>query len=98
MRARTVLAYFHLLNFAIMVILTVYLLNVYWVEMEEWWMAVYGYYLILGFSGMAISVWMALDGRRLERYATNMKKLEEKLILLEKKIRIIKPRNNDKSS
>ena len=93
MRMRTFLACFHLLNFVVMVFVTVYLLNSYWGQMSEWWITVYSYYLILGLSGASIALWIAIDGKRLERYAVNIKKLEEKLSSLEKKIRIIKPRN-----
>jgi len=42
---------------------------------------------------VAIACWIAVDGKRLERYAVNIRKLEEKLIELEKKIRLIKPRS-----
>lgn len=92
MRMRTFLACFHLLNFIVMVFVTVYLLNSYWGQMSEWWITVYSYYLILGLSGASIALWIAIDGKRLERYAANIKKLEEKLSNLEKKIRVIKPR------
>jgi hypothetical protein len=61
--------------------------------MEEWWLTLYSYYLILGLSGASIALWIAVDGKRLERYSANIKKLEEKLSALEKKIRIIKPHN-----
>jgi hypothetical protein len=52
--------------------------------------------MILGLSGVAIAFWIAIDGKRLERYATNIRRMEEKLVELEKKIRIIKPRNQEK--
>ena len=91
MRMRTFLAYFHLLNFVIMILATVYVLNGLWGQLEEWMLALYAYYFIVGLSGVAIAFWIAVDGKRLERYAVNIKKLEEKLIALEKKIRIIKP-------
>lgn len=90
------MAYFHLLNFLVMIIVTIYLMSGQYGHMENWSLAIYIYYLILGIAGMILAVWMALDGKRLERYATNMKKLEEKLIELEKKIRIITPRNKEK--
>lgn len=89
---RTFLACFHLLNFIVMIFVTVYLLNSYWGQMDDWWLTIYSYYLILALSGASIALWIAIDGKRLERYAANIKKLEEKLSELEKKIRIIKPR------
>jgi hypothetical protein len=97
MRMRTFLAYFHLLNFLIMIFATVYVLNSLWGQLETWTLTLYIYYLILGLSGVAIACWIAIDGKRLERYAVNIRKLEEKLIELEKKIRIIKPRTQEKS-
>ena len=93
MRIRTFLACFHLLNFAIMIFVTFYVLNSQWAQLEEWMLALYIYYVILGLSGVSIAAWIAIDGKRLERYAVHIKKLEEKLIALEKKIRLIKPRN-----
>jgi predicted membrane protein len=93
MRMRSFLAYFHLLNFVIMIFATVYVLTSLWGQLETWRLALYSYYIIAGFCGVAIACWIAVDGKRLERYAANIRKLEEKLIALEKKIRIIKPRN-----
>jgi len=80
-----------------MIFATVYVLNSLWGQLETWTLTLYIYYLILGFSGVAIACWIAIDGKRLERYAVNIRKLEEKLIELEKKIRIIKPRTPEKS-
>jgi len=96
MRIRTFLAYFHLLNFVIMICATVYVLNSLWGQLEEWMLALYVYYIILGFSGISLAAWIAIDGKRLERYAVNIKKLEEKLIALEKKIRLLKPHKTEK--
>ena len=62
-----------------------------------WSFILYIYYVVLGFSGVAMAFWIAIDGKRLEHYAANLRKMEEKLIELEKKIRIIKPRNPGKS-
>ena len=90
MRARTFLACFHLLNFAIMIVATVYLLNSQWAQLEEWILILYIYYIILAFSGVSLAAWIAIDGKRLERYADHIKKLEKKLIELEKKIKLIK--------
>jgi len=97
LRIRTFLSYFHLLNFVIMIFATAYVLGSLWGQLEEWMLALYIYYMILGLSGVAIAFWIAIDGKRLERYAANVRKLEEKLIELEKKIRIIKPHNQEKS-
>jgi hypothetical protein len=94
---RTFLAYFHLLNFVIMIFVTAYVLNNLWGQLETLNLILYIYYMILGLSGIAIALWIAIDGKRLERYAANVRKMEEKLVELEKKIRIIKPRNQEKS-
>ena len=76
-----------------MILLTAYVLSSLWGQLETWSLALYIYFMILGLSGVAIAFWIAIDGKRLERYAANIRKMEEKLIELEKKIRIIKPRN-----
>ena len=94
---RTFLAYFHLLNFVIMIFATVYVLAGLWGQLETWSLTLYIYYMVLGFSGVAISCWIAIDGKRLERYAVKIRDLEKKLIAVEKKIRIIKPRTPEKS-
>ena len=97
MKMRTFLAYFHLLNFLIMIFVTIYLLNRSWGQMGDWWLAIYSYYLILGLSGVVIAFWIAIDGKRLKRYAIMIRELENKLIVLEKKIRIIKPHTPQKN-
>jgi hypothetical protein len=89
-RMRTFLAYFHLLNFLIMIGITIYLLNGAWWQMSDWLFAIYIYYLILGVSGVVIALWIAIDGKRLERYAHKIRELEKKLIAVEQKIRSIK--------
>jgi predicted membrane protein len=93
---RTFLAYFHLLNFVIMIFATAYVLSSLWGQLETWNLTLYIYYMILGLSGVVIAFWIAIDGKRLERYATNIRKMEKKLIELEKKIRIIKPHSQEK--
>ena len=93
---RTVLAYFHLLNFVIMILLTAYVLSILWGQLETWNLILYIYYIILGCSGVATAYWIAVDGKRLERYAAIVRKMEDKLAELEKKIRIIKPHNQEK--
>ena len=90
MRMRTFLAYFHLLNFLIMIGVTVYLLNGAWWQINEWLLAIYIYYLILGVSGVVIALWIAIDGKRLEHYANKIRELEKKLITVEQKIKSIK--------
>jgi uncharacterized membrane protein (DUF106 family) len=87
---RTFLAYFHLLNFLIMIGVTIYLLNGSWWQTNDWLVAIYIYYLILGVSGVIIALWIAIDGKRLERYAHKIRELEKKLIAVEQKIRSIK--------
>ncbi len=96
MKMRTFLAYFHLLNFVIMIFATVYVVSSLWGQLETWSLTLYIYYIILGLSGVSIAFWIAIDGKRLESHAANMRKLEEKLVELEKKIRIIKPRTQTK--
>jgi predicted membrane protein len=78
-----------------MILATVYVLNSILGQLETWNLVLYIYYLILGLSGVAIAYWIAVDGKRLEHYATKIRKMEEKLIELEKKIRIIKPHNKE---
>jgi len=96
MRMRTFLAYFHVLNFGIMIFVTVYVLSEFWGELEAWNLTLYVYYLILGLSGVALAGWIAIDGKRLENYAAKVRAMEEKLIELEKKIRLIKPHATEK--
>ena len=93
---RTFLAYFHLLNFLIMIFVTVYLLNSSWGQMEDWLLAIYSHYVIVGVSGVVIALWIAIDGKRLESYAIKIRELEKKLVNVEQKIRNIKPRNKEK--
>ena len=78
-----------------MIFATTYVLGNLWGQLETWNLILYIYYIILGCSGVAIAYWIAVDGKRLERYATIAKKMEEKLETLEKKIRIIKPQNQE---
>ena len=80
-----------------MIFVTAYVLNSFWGQMEDWWLSLYSYYLILGLSGVAIALWIAIDGKRLERYASKIRELEKKLITIEKKIKFIKPRTQKKS-
>ena len=79
-----------------MIFMTVFVLSSYWGQLQDMWLLLYAYYVILGCSGVIISLWIALDGKRLHNYATKIKKLEQKLIDLEKKIKLIGPREKQK--
>ena len=79
-----------------MVTATLYVLNSFRGQMETWNLILNVYYLIMGFSGVVIAFWIAIDGKRLERYSSNIRNLEKKLVTLERKIKIIKPRLHNK--
>jgi hypothetical protein len=79
-----------------MIAVTIYLLNGSWGQTEEWLLAIYGYYIIVGISGVVIALWIAIDGKRLERYALKIRELEKKLVAIEQKIRNIKSRTTEK--
>jgi hypothetical protein len=79
-----------------MIAVTICLLNTSWGQTEDWLLAIYVYYVIVGISGVVIALWIAIDGKRLERYALKIKELEKKLIAIEQKIRKIKPRTTEK--
>ena len=96
MRIRSFLAGFHLINFLIMLFATIYALNHMWGKVENWISTLYIYYIIVGISGVVLALWIGIDGKRLQRYATKMRKLEEKLIALDQKIKIIKPESKEK--
>ena len=91
MRVRTFLAFFHMLNFLIMILATIYILNTFGGQLEAWRLPLYIYYFIMGLSGVVIAYWIAIDGKRLENYATNLEQLERKLLKLEQTIKIMKP-------
>jgi hypothetical protein len=92
---RTILAYFQVVNFLAMIFMTIFVLSSYWGQLQDFWLLLYGYYMILGCSGVIISAWIAIDGKRLQNYATKIRKLEQKLIDLEKKIHLIAPRKKE---
>jgi hypothetical protein len=97
MRVRTFLAFFHMANFIIMILATIYLLNSFGgQQLEAWRLPLYTYYLIMGLSGAAIAYWIAIDGKRIENYATNIEQLQQKLVKLEKTIKIMKLRTPGK--
>jgi hypothetical protein len=79
-----------------MILATIYLLNSLGGQLEAWKLPLYSYYLIMGISGAAIAYWIAIDGKRLENYATNIEDLEKKLAHLEQRIKIMKPRVREK--
>jgi hypothetical protein len=79
-----------------MIAVTIYLLSGSWGQTEEWLLAIYGYYIIVGISGVVIALWIAIDGKRLERYALKIRELEKKLVAIEQKIRNIKSRTTEK--
>ena len=96
MRIRSFLAGFHLINFLVMIVSIIFILNSLWGELEAWISTLYIYYIIVGLSGIALALWIAIDGKRLERYAEKIRNLEKKFIALEQKIKIIRPRNQEK--
>jgi hypothetical protein len=92
LKMRTFLAFFNLVNFLVMIFVTFYVMYNFWEELGNWWLALYSYYIILGCSGLVIAFWIGIDAKRLESYSEKIKNLEKKLIELEKKIKLIKPR------
>ncbi|MCJ7614885.1 hypothetical protein MUO71_09020 [Candidatus Bathyarchaeota archaeon] len=80
----------------IMIFATIYVLSGLWGQLETWKLTLYIYYIIAGLSGVVIALWIAIDGKRLERYAVKIRDLEKKLNALEQKIMIIKPKNQEK--
>ncbi|MCW8802277.1 MAG: hypothetical protein OQK81_02875 [Candidatus Bathyarchaeota archaeon] len=92
---RTILAYFQVVNFLAMIFMTIFVLSSYWGQLQDFWLLLYSYYMILGCSGVIISAWIAIDGKRLHNYSTKIRKLEQKLIDLEKKIHLIAPRKKE---
>ena len=76
-----------------MIFVTAYIMYNFWDQLQDWWLVLYSYYVILGCSGLVIAFWIGIDAKRLERYSEKIKSLEKKLIELEKKIKLIKPRS-----
>jgi len=97
MKMRTFLAYTHLLNFLIGIFATSYILNVFWSFLEMWQMTLYVYYLVLGFCGVAIAYWIAMDGKHVERCAVEIQDLERRILHLERRIDHIKKSTLEKS-
>lgn len=73
-----------------MILVTVYIMLNFWEQSHDWWSGISTYYIILGISGIVLSLWIALDGKRLTNYAKKLKTLEKNLADLEKKIKLIK--------
>ncbi len=90
MKIRTILAYTHLLNFLIGIFATSYILNVFWRLLEAWQIALYIYFFVLGSCGVAIALWIAQDGKHIERCAVEIQDLERRILDLERKIDYIK--------
>jgi hypothetical protein len=97
MKMRPFLAYTHLLNFLIGIFATSYVLNVFWSFLETWQIALYIYYLVLGFCGVAIAYWIAMDAKYIEHCAVNIHDLERRILDLERKIDHIKKNSLEKS-
>ncbi|MDH5419334.1 MAG: hypothetical protein OEY39_07820 [Candidatus Bathyarchaeota archaeon] len=97
MKMRTFLAYTHLLNFLIGIFATGYVLNVFWSFLETWQMSLYVYYLVLGFCGMAIAYWIAMDGKHIEHCTVEIQDLERRILDLERRIDHIKKSALEKS-
>jgi ABC-type tungstate transport system substrate-binding protein len=72
-----------------MIAVTIYVLFGSSEELGAWWAAINVYYVILGCSGIVMALWIAIDGKRLERYANKIRSLEKKFTELEKKIKLI---------
>lgn len=96
MKMRTFLAYTHLLNFLFGIFATVYVLGVFWSFLEMWQMSLYVYYLVLGFCGVALAFWIAMDGKHIEHCTVEMKDLERRILDLERKIDYVKKNTLEK--
>ena len=62
-----------------------------------WQMTLYVYYLVLGFCGVAIAYWIAMDGKHVERCAVEIQDLERRILDLERRIDHIKKSTLEKS-
>lgn len=90
MKARTLLVCMYLANFLIGVFSCIYLLNSFWNHMELWQTAHYIYFLTLALCGVVLALWIAADGKNIERYAMKIRELETRILDFEKKIDHIK--------
>jgi len=57
----------------------------------------YSYYLISSLGGVTLASWLSLEERRLEKYSTKAKILEERLLTLEEKIKMIQNKFKEKT-
>ena len=57
----------------------------------------YSYYLISSLGGVTLAFWLSLEERRLEKYSTKAKILEERLMNLEEKIKMIQNKFKEKT-
>ncbi len=90
MRARTFLASLYLLNFIIGISATIYVLDSSWNNLGTWHTAFYIYYLVLGFCGVAVALWIVIDGKHIERCVVKIKDLERRIQDFETQIDRIK--------
>jgi len=56
----------------------------------------YTYYLITAVGGVTLAYWISLEERQLEKYSRKAKILEDRLIALEEKIKLIRHRSKVK--
>ena len=73
-----------------MILVTLYISFNFRNQLNELMYGIYIYYIILGISGISISIWIIHDGKRLRRYESKLRKFENKISELEKKIKLIK--------
>lgn len=90
MKVRTLLAYTHLMNFLLGIFSSIYLLCTLWNHLELWQVALYVYYLVLGLCGVELALWIATDGKHIERCVVNIQDLESRILDFERKIDRIK--------
>lgn len=57
----------------------------------------YSYYLISSLGGLTLAFWLFLEERRLEKYSSKAKILEDRLLTLEEKIKSVQNRFKEKT-
>ncbi len=90
MKARTLLTYAHLMNFFLGIFSSIYLLGTLWNHLELWQIALYIYYLVLGLCGVELVLWIAIDGKHIERCVVSIQNLESRILNFERKIERVK--------
>jgi hypothetical protein len=80
-----------------MFFVTIYIIFSNGSNLESGRVILYSYYLISSLGGMTLAFWFSLEERRLEKYSTKAKILEEKLLTLEEKIKMIQNRFKEKN-